>query len=782
MDGLPPTVKQLPASAAAQASRPAVILVPPRADDGQPKPKQARVEEVRMVEVPEDDVMMAVVESRLSADEKRAFTEAKRKALIPWHENDAWRPIKRTACPPGTIVPMRFLLHYKENKPHARVILQGFKHKDVIESKLDTESPTVSRLGKYLMVTLSCVKRWKLATMDVKSAFLQSDYITEEVEIYGEPSADMRRLLAEMMGLQEHQVMQITKPAFGDVRASRQWNETADRALIHEVKLWKHELDGCIYMSVRLAVDGDPPFEVFEHEGNNYVVDGVFCIHVDDILTAGEGVRCKEDAREPHGEPTCYAERLHVLLHRFKFGSVDYGDKQTFCGCQMMQALDSATVTFDLQKYIHQIKPLNIEKARKTQPNDKATPKEQSQLRGLLGGLAWPANQTQPHLAASVSLAQAASSSATVAELLEVNKTLRYAKETSDIHLIIRSHGHLDEIRFGIYSDASWSTRPDGSSQGGWITFIATEAEIGGDKPFPLTVIDWSSRKLTRICRSSLSAEAQTLAAAIDSLEWTKTVFALMIWPALRPDNEEMMRWLGDSPCITDARALFDASNSKAPGMKLAEKRTAIEIKMACERMAAAGGVLKWCNSHQQLADGVTKVSARQKLAMELRRRMHCLRYDPEGTASKKVKQNVRQDEQDSLDHAAQEFQKQQMVKDGIYKIEEMESEEKMECHVCLLDGCGLPVEEGKPFYSKRHYHAAKHKQNKSSPNKSTGVIWCMTLANEIVPVTAFEFELVILLSFDKVLVFLFFLAIALVFVYPWASVLDVKRSTIAWP
>ena len=145
-------------------------------------------------------------------------------------------------------------------------------------------------------------------------------------------------------------------------------------------------------MSVRLAVDGDPPFEVFEHEGNNYVVDGVFCIHVDDILTAGEGVRCKEDAQEPHGEPICYAERLYVLLHRFKFGSVDYGDKQTFCGCQMTQALDSATVTFDLQKYIHQLKPLNIEKARKAQPNDKATPKEQSQLRGLLGGLAWPAN------------------------------------------------------------------------------------------------------------------------------------------------------------------------------------------------------------------------------------------------------------------------------------------------------------------------------------------------------------------------------------------------------
>jgi len=151
---------------------------------------------------------------------------------------------------------------------------------------------------------------------------------------------------------------------------------------------------------------------------------------------------------------------------------------------------------------------------------------------------------------------------------------------------------------------------------------------------------------------------------------------------------------------------------------------------------------------------------------MELRRRMHCLRYDPEGTASKKVKQNVRQDEQDSLDQAAQEFQKQQMVKDGIYKIEEMESEEKMECNICLLDGCGLPAKDGKRFWSKRHYHAAKHKQSQTSSNKSAGVIWCMTLANKIVPVAALEFGFVIFLSFDKIIGFFFFLAFALVFAY----------------
>ena len=105
-------------------------------------------------------------------------------------------------------------------------------------------------------------------------------------------------------------------------------------------------------------------------------------------------------------------------------------------------------------------------------------------------------------------------------------------------------------------------------------------------------------------------------------------------------------------------------------------------------------------------------------------------------------------------------------MKDGIYKVEDMESEEKAACNICLLDGCGLPCEDGKRFCSKRHYHAAQHKQKKSSSSTATGVIWCMTLANEIIPVNALGFEAVIILSFDKVLGLFFFLAVVLVFVH----------------
>lgn len=190
-------------------------------------------------------------------------------------------------------------------------------------------------------------------------------------------------------------------------------------------------------------------------------------------------------------------------------------------------------------------------------------------------------------------------------------------------------------------------------------------------------MIDWASRKLTTVCRSSPSAEVQTLVAAVDNLEWAKILFGFMIWPSCRPDQEEVMRWLGDSPCIADARALHDASKSKAPGMKLQEKRIAIELKISNDRMQALGGVFWWCNLHQQLADGTTKTSARQQLAATLQKRMRCLRHDPEGTALKNVRQEVRQEEQDTLDQAAKEFERTKMIQDGIYKLEEMERTKK---------------------------------------------------------------------------------------------------------
>ena len=55
------------------------------------------------------------------------------------------------------------------------MILQGFRHKDVLTENLVKESPTLSRLGRITLMVWAVHRRWKLWFADVKSDFMQSD-------------------------------------------------------------------------------------------------------------------------------------------------------------------------------------------------------------------------------------------------------------------------------------------------------------------------------------------------------------------------------------------------------------------------------------------------------------------------------------------------------------------------------------------------------------------------------------------------------------------------------
>ena len=155
----------------------------------------------------------------------KAFDEAKDAALRFWSENKAWKPVDASEARPGEAVPMRFLLKYKMKDgvqtANARIILQGFKHVDVASKKLETESPTLSRVGRNLVMLMCAQNRCNLWISDFKSAFLQADSIEQDVKIYAIPNRDIRRRLSKLIGLRDHEILKVLKPAFGDVRAPR---------------------------------------------------------------------------------------------------------------------------------------------------------------------------------------------------------------------------------------------------------------------------------------------------------------------------------------------------------------------------------------------------------------------------------------------------------------------------------------------------------------------------------------------------------------------------------
>ena len=666
----------------------------------------------------EDEELMADTfnEKKLSAEEKKEFDLAKDKALQVWLDNAAWKAVNESEAREGEVIPARFLQRWKPTKTgkvaNARVIIQGFRHKDVLTEELDRESPTLSRTGRMLILIWACQFSWKVFAADVKSAFMQSKSIDEQTRIFIRPTAEMRRRLERLMGLKPWELLKATKPAFGDVRAPRQWYESAREFLLEEAKFLVHPLDNCVFLSWRRAYSDDPEFQVFSHGGVPSIVDGILGLHVDDFLGCGEGVNSVEDATganvtEEENFEWCFKKRLQMLSKKFRFGSWDFGRNSQilFCGTSIEQSLNNDVITLSLKEYVHKIKPITLDKSRKTMSDAPLEEKEVKMLRALIGALAWPAGQCLPQLSASISLLQASSSSPTVNDINVANKLLRFAKEVvQGYNMTLRRHGSsLAELRFGVYMDASWGIRPDGASQGGHAIFVGTEAEMTDGKPFPVTLVSWHSKKLTRMCRSSLSAEAQSAAGAIDETEWTKIYAAAMVCPTVPIAEESTLRMFGQTPALTDAKSLFDSARSVSAGLRLTEKRTAIEVCIVKERLNAMLGYLKWVNSTQQVADGLTKPSAKDQFAHILKRGVHALRYDPNFTAAKKVSKEVKADEEKEQDEAAW-----RLFDGEVLEVEEIPKE------ICQLPGCGkkLTTDQGHHRYcSRRHYYKDYHRR-----------------------------------------------------------------------
>ena len=332
-----------------------------------------------------------------------------------------------------------------------------------------------------------------------------------------------------------------------------------------------HPLDRCVYLSLRSATAEDAEFLVFEKDEQKWIVDGLLGLHVDDFLGAGENIHCLRDLQmDPQGECSCFQNRLFHLSKRFKFGSWDFGEKMRFCGAEIKQSADYEVLTVSLQEYVNKIKPISLEKSRKTMVEDYCTEKEQKHLRALIGAMAWPVTQCIPQAAATLSILQASVNRPMIRDLLEANKCLRFMKEVVKSYVFtLRRHCDLENLRIGLYCDAAWSVRPDGSSQGGMIMFLASHEEMESDEPFPLTIFDWASKKLVRMCRSSLSAEAQSAAIAVDELEWAKVFYATTANPYLPIHEDSTMHTFGESPVITDAKALFDSTISVTPWLEV---------------------------------------------------------------------------------------------------------------------------------------------------------------------------------------------------------------------
>ena len=146
-----------------------------------------------------------------------------------------------------------------------------------------------------------------------------------------------------------------------------------------------------------------------------------------------------------------------------------------------------------------------------------------------------------------------------------------------------------------VFSDASLGNGTDSNTQGGY--FICLQGQGSGS----FTPLAWSSKKLCRVARSTLTAETLAMADAMDNGIFLASLYTELMTGKVCPENLNIH-------LITDCKSLHDNLNSNKA---VTEKRLRLEIasiKEALHRQLVKEHV--WVPTEQQLADVLTKRGA----------------------------------------------------------------------------------------------------------------------------------------------------------------------------
>ena len=183
------------------------------------------------------------------------FDTAKREELQKWKNMNAYEEVPNTG---QSCITSRFVCTEKLKGDKlilkARLVLRGFEENT---TQIKTDSPTCNKETVRLLLSVLAGNKWSLHSLDIKSAFLQSDKI--ERDTYVKPPKFAKT----------DQIWKLKTTAYGLADASRQWY----------IKVLKE-------LTILGAIQSQLDKAMFLWHHNENVI-GTMIIHVDDFLYGG---------------------------------------------------------------------------------------------------------------------------------------------------------------------------------------------------------------------------------------------------------------------------------------------------------------------------------------------------------------------------------------------------------------------------------------------------------------------------------------------------------------
>lgn len=512
----------------------------------------------------------------LTNSERALFDSAKDSELNCWMQTNALRPILRRHLNPEQILKSRWVLTWKSvesddglpagRKAKARLVVLGYQDPRLTEVCRD--APTLTKEGRHTILQIIATHQWVLSSFDIKTAFLRGK-ADEENPLAMEPPIELRR----KMQLSDEQVCALIGNAYGRVDAPLLFYKELTKQL-KSLGFTTHPLEPCIHY-LESWKDG------------KRILHGVLGTHVDDGVCGGD---------------TWFHDRIEKLKKVLPFGSFKQR-RFVFTGIQLEQYPDFS-ISASQKDFVSNIPAIDIGKHRRADPESAANDSEISKLRGLIGSLQYAVTHTRPDVASRLGEVQTQLSKPTIQTLLTANRVLREAQHHCDVKIWFR-HIDKESVTHVAFGDASFASPKQLASFQGSI-ICATTPELQENKKAPISPLCWSSKKIARVVRSTLSAEAYSMSRSVDKLGWLRLLWGVLhVTDFCWRDPQKAFLQLPSATVVTDCKSLFDlVTRTAMPSCE--EFRTTLEVLLIRER-STEHTIFRWIPTSLQLADALTK-------------------------------------------------------------------------------------------------------------------------------------------------------------------------------
>ena len=209
-----------------------------------------------------------------------------------------------------------------------------------------------------------------------------------------------------------------------------------------------------------------------------------------------------------------------------------------------------------MDQYIEGIDPIEIQSSRCSNKGNELSKTEFNDFRHLIGQLNWCA--TRVRLDASFSNCQLsnASKKPCISDLLTANKTVKVLKSVE--LKVLFSPLKNDNVSLIVFTDASFANLPFGGSQGAYVIFLV-------DSFGSANILSWQSRKVRRVCNSTISAECLAAVEAVNTAIFLKElILELCCWSSVNihvvSDNKSLLQAIESVTPVDDKRLRIDIS------------------------------------------------------------------------------------------------------------------------------------------------------------------------------------------------------------------------------